>query len=289
MQGETVLEEKFAKYTVKDSVFTSLFQDKKYLIQLYRALHPEDKETTEEELTDITIRNVLTNGIHNDLGFRVGNKIMILVEAQSSWTVNIVIRALLYLVQTYHDYFERQGADLYGSKKVQMPEPELYMIFTGERAHGPKTLSLSDEYFNGKKCAIDVKVNVIYDGKENDIISQYVTFTKVYNEQVKKYGRSRETVMETIRICKDRDVLREYLSSCEKEVISIMMTLFDEERIMRNYIASERQDAAEEAVKKAAENLLKAGKMSVEEIAGCFEELSIEDVQEIQKELLQTV
>lgn len=95
--------------------------------------------------------------------------------------------------------------------------------------------------------------------------------------------------METIRICKDRDVLREYLSSCEKEVISIMMTLFDEERIMRNYIASERQDAAEEAVKKAAENLLKAGKMSVEEIAGCFEELSIEDVQEIQKELLQTV
>ncbi len=56
-----------AKYTIKDSVFTTtLFQDKKYLIQLYRALHPEDMETTEDELTDITIRNVLTNGMHND-------------------------------------------------------------------------------------------------------------------------------------------------------------------------------------------------------------------------------
>ncbi len=55
-----------AKYTIKGSVFTTLFQDKKYLIQLYRALHPEDMETTEDELTDITIRNVLANGMHND-------------------------------------------------------------------------------------------------------------------------------------------------------------------------------------------------------------------------------
>lgn len=38
-----------AKYTIKDSIFTNLFQDKKYLIQLYRALHPEDTETTEDE------------------------------------------------------------------------------------------------------------------------------------------------------------------------------------------------------------------------------------------------
>ncbi len=76
MQGKTIQEETkektavkketFAKYTVKDSVFTTIFQDKKYLIQLYRALHPEDTEATEDALMDITIRNVLTNGIYND-------------------------------------------------------------------------------------------------------------------------------------------------------------------------------------------------------------------------------
>lgn len=65
-------------------MFTTLFRDKKYLIQLYRALHPEDTETTEDELEDLTIRNVLTNGIYNDLGFRVGGRVMILVEQQSS-------------------------------------------------------------------------------------------------------------------------------------------------------------------------------------------------------------
>ena len=36
-----------AKYTIKDSVFTNLFQDKKYLIQLYNTIHPEDKDVTE--------------------------------------------------------------------------------------------------------------------------------------------------------------------------------------------------------------------------------------------------
>ncbi len=89
------------KYTIKDSVFTSLFREKKYLLQLYQALHPEDKETTEEDLTNITIENVLMNGQHNDLGFMAGNRLLILAEAQSTWTMNIIVRALLYLAQTY--------------------------------------------------------------------------------------------------------------------------------------------------------------------------------------------
>nr|WP_305115271.1 hypothetical protein [uncultured Acetatifactor sp.] len=54
------------KRTIKDSVFTNLFQDKKYLLQLYKALHPEDTDTTEDKLTDITIKNVLTDNIYND-------------------------------------------------------------------------------------------------------------------------------------------------------------------------------------------------------------------------------
>ncbi len=238
---------------------------------------------------DITIRNVLTNGIYNDLAFRVGDKVMFLVEHQSSWTMNIIIRVLMYLVQIYHDYFEEQDADLYGSKKVHVPEPELYLIFTGERASRPETISLSKEFFGGKECAIEVKVKVLYGGKGNDIISQYVAFTKVYNEQVKKYKRSQKAVTETIRICKDRDVLREFLASREKEVISIMMALFDEEKIMRTHIASERREAAKEAVRGGVENMLKLGKMSAEEIAGCFPELSVEDIREIEKGLLQTI
>ena len=98
-------EEIIAKYTIKDSVFSDLFKIKKYLLQLYRTLHPEDITATENDLTDITIKNVLTDGIYNDLGFLSGDRFVILLEAQSLWTENIIVRALLYLAQTYHDYF----------------------------------------------------------------------------------------------------------------------------------------------------------------------------------------
>ncbi len=202
---------------------------------------------------------------------------------------SVDIRALMYLVQIYHDYFEEQDADLYGSKKVHVPEPELYMIFTGERASRPEIISLSKEFFGGKECAVEVKVKVLCGGKGNDIISQYVAFTKVYNEQVKKYKRSQKAVTETIRICKDRDVLREFLAGREKEVISIMMALFDEEKIMRTHIASEKKAASKETARKAAEKMLRDRKITVDEITEYFSELSAEDIQEIEKGLLQTV
>lgn len=284
-EGQITKQEKKAKYTIKDSVFTNLFGDKKYLIQLYRALHPEDTETTENELTDITIENVLTDGVYNDLGFKVGERFLILVEAQSTWTENIVIRILMYLVQTYHDYFERNHMNLYRSRKVKIPQPELYVIFTGERKDKPEYISLSKEFFGGEECALEVKVKVIYDGRNNDIISQYVAFTKVYNEQMKLYGRTRRTVEETIRICKDRNVLREYLESKETEVVNIMMTLFDEESIIRNYVADEKKEAAREAAVK----MLRTGKLSVEEIAACLTEISVEEVRALDTEMAQTV
>lgn len=238
------------KHTIKDSVFTNLFQDKKYLLQLYKALHPEDTDITEDKLTDITIKNVLTDNIYNDLGFVVKeDKIVILVESQSTWTMNIIIRALMYMVQTYHDYFDRTKQNLYKSKKVKIPVPEIYVIYTGDRKTRPSEVSLAHEFFEGKQSCIDVKVKMIYDGEEGDIINQYVIFTKVCNEQMALHGRSQKAVLEAIRICKDRNVLTEYLISKEKEVVDIMMVLYDEQEVMRSYVESERYDERIETAK----------------------------------------
>ena len=116
-----------------------------------------------------------------------------------------------------------------------LPKPELYVIYTGERKERPEWISLSEEFFPGQDCFVDVKVRMLYDGKEGDILNQYVTFTKIYNEQVKQQGRTKEAVLETIRICKDRKILKEYLESREKEVVDIMMTLFDQEYAVERY------------------------------------------------------
>lgn len=268
------------KHTLKDSVFTSLFKEKKYLMQLYQALHPEDTEATEKDLHDVTVSNVLVNDIYNDVGFRVGSTLLILIESQSTWTVNIIFRALMYLVQTYREYFRETKQNIYNSKKLKMPKPEIYVIYSGDRKTRPEEISFSEEFFDGEEVCLNVKVKMIYDGKEGDIISQYVAFTKVCNEQVKVYGRTRKAIKETIRICKDRNVLREYLERKEQEVLSMLMELYDQEEVMRSYVESERYEA-ENAIKiETAKRFLKMGKLSIEEVAA-GSGLTVEEVEEL--------
>ena len=281
------------KRKIKDSVFTNLFQDKKYLLQLYRALHPEDCDVTEDEIADITIKHVLTDADYNELGFSVGNRLMVLVESQSTWTTNIIIRALMYLIQTYHDYFKRTNQNLYGSKKVMIPKPELYMIYTGDRKNIPDSISLSNEFFYGDRISIDAEVKVLYQENEKDIIGQYIIFSKVYNEQRKLYGNTKQSVTETIRICKSRNVLKEYLENKEQEVVDIMMTLFDDEQILKAYVKDIKdntaQETARETEREMAERMIKKGKMPLEEIADYVPTLSLAELKEIEAKVMHLV
>jgi len=228
---------------------------------------------------------VLTDNLYNDLGFIVNNKLMILVEAQSTWTVNILIRILLYLAQSYHEYFQRTSQDYYKSKKVKMPKPELYVIFTGNKGRKPDKISLSKEFFEGADIDIEVKAKVIYESDTDDIINQYIIFCKVFNKQTKQHGMTQKAVTETIRICKDRNVLMEYLAQREKEVVTIMMSLFDEEQIMRSFIKSEKYDLAKEK----AILMLRDGKITIDEVSLYFPELLESDIKELEEEIVQLV
>ena len=276
-----------AKRTAKNSVFLDLFQNKRYLLKLYKTLHPEDEAATEDSLTDVTITNVLTDNLYNDLGFIANNKLMILVEAQSTWTVNILVRILLYLAHSYHEYFQRTCQDYYKSRKVKMPKPELYVIFAGNKGRKPDKIALSKEFFEGADIDIEVKARVICESDTDDIINQYIIFCKVFNEQTKQHGMTRKAVTETIHICKDRNVLKEYLLDREKEVVTIMMSLFDEEQIMRSYIKSERYEAVQESARETAKKLIKKGKMSLDEIADCVPSLSLDELRELEAEVIQ--
>ena len=175
------------KRTIKDSVFTNLFKDKKYLIQLYQALHPDDKQTTEDDIKDITINNVLVDDIYNDLGFSVGNRLLILIEAQATWTVNILFRILMYLVQTYREYFRVTEQDT----KLKMPKPELYIIYTGNRKERPEEISFSEEFFGGENICIDGCYPVDFSENVADLLTaakhnEYEEYQDVYKNFAEK-------------------------------------------------------------------------------------------------------
>ena len=91
----------------------------------------------------------------------------------------------------------------------------------------------------------------------------------VYTEQIKIYGRTRKAVMETIQICWNRNILKEYLESREKEVIDIMMALFDQEKALEQYMeqfGNEREQKGE--IKERQKNIRSMSKfLSAEKIA----------------------
>ena len=164
-----------------------------------------------------------------------------------------------------------------------MPKPELYIIYTGDKGRKPDIISLSREFFNGADIDIEIKAKVIYESDKNNIINEYIVFCKVFNEQIKEHGMTKQAVTETIRICKDRNILKQYLSSKEVEVITIMMSLFDDEQIMRTYA----KDIKRETLMEKAILMLKKGKINIDEVSEYFPELLESDIKEIEAEVMQ--
>lgn len=241
------------KENVKDSVFTCMFSNPKYLVQLYHGLHPEDN-ITEDDLSIVSIENVLINGIYNDMGFTVKDKLVVLVEAQSTWSENIIIRMLIYLGKTYQDYIfsnEMRTKRLYSKTKLKLPEPELYVIYTGDQGEKPSALSMNDIYFKGEADFGDLKAKVIFaDDDRKDIIGQYITFCTILRQKQEEYnGDKQKAVQETIKFCIKNGILEEYLSLHQKEVEEYMFALLREEEQKTYAIDSTKLDALEAFVR----------------------------------------
>ena len=223
-----------SRRNIKDSVFTDLFRDKKYTLQLYKALHPEDKSVTAKDIKIVTLKAIVVNDIYNDLGMIIKDKIIFLLESQSTWSVNILVRMFLYLASTYKNYLTKNKVNLYGTKNVKLPVPELYVIYVGKDKIKNKTISLNKEYFNNKS-PIDLKIKVITESKKNDIVGEYIEFSKITNKLVKKYGYKKVTAEKIVNECIKKNILSEYLVDRREEVIDIMGILFDQDTVTEFY------------------------------------------------------
>ena len=266
------------KRSVKDSVFTYLFKQPEYTRQLYLALHPEDTDVKESDFKLVTLENVLTTGFYNDLGIQVRNRLILLVEAQSTFSVNIALRMLLYLAGTYKEYIEERKLDLYGSHPVEIPRPELYVVYTGGRKEIPETLRLSDLYQGAGSAEVEVKV--LRDDGTGDILDQYVRFCKIADEQREKYGLTQQAIDETIRICIAENVLAPFLASRQKEVLEIMVTLFDQEKIAEIHDYNVAKAARQEGHQLGREEGREEG---IRAVVGTLRSMSVEQKQIAQK------
>ena len=241
------------KRLFKDGVFCDLFSRPRYALGLYRELHPDDTDVTEDDITYVTLSSVFVNVPYNDLGITVGNRIMLLVEAQSTWTPNIALRALIYYVDTLTAWIREHGVDLYHGKAVSVPRPELLVVFTGG-GKVPADVVLSRDFPGLEDSVVDARVEV-YRGGGEGTLSEYVEFCHVGDKCRKAYGATHKAARATVDECIRLGILKEYLTERRREVEEMLSILFDQEEVTRIHEASQAREFAEkvaETTKKGA-------------------------------------
>jgi predicted transposase YdaD len=95
----------------KDSVFSFLFSDPDTLRELYCAI--EGLPLNPGAVIKInTLRDVLYMEQYNDISFTVDNKLVILIEHQSTVNANLPLRLLLYAARIYEKLIEQKELPL---------------------------------------------------------------------------------------------------------------------------------------------------------------------------------
>ena len=227
----------------KDRLFRYLFTEKKYLLDLYNALH-DSHYTDPEELEVITMEDVIFMKMKNDLSFLIDSRLS-LYEHQSTWNPNMPLRGLFYFAQQYEGLVGAEGADVYGKTRIPLPTPE-YIVFdnSSDMNQDRTTLYLSDSFSMGRgsgclECSCEM-LN-INRGHNKELMRkcrrlwEYSEFVSEVRDNMKTGISQEEAIQCAIDYCIEQNILTDILKSEKSEVLHmIFLTEYDEEKHLRH-------------------------------------------------------
>ena len=234
------------KRTYKDSMFRDIFNNKKRLQGIYHALTGQVVPLKEIKIT--TLRGTFFDDVKNDISFLVGNVFIVLLEHQSTLSPNMPIRMLWYVAKLY-----RQYADVnmpYRSTLAPLPAPLFFVFYNGtEDMPGKWELRLSDA-FGGDNSNLELIVTVynINYAENREILEKchdlkcYSIFVARVREAVKNGATLKRAITDTIRYCKENDILGDYFAVKEqKEVFDMVSFKWDPEVAMKVRMEESRE------------------------------------------------
>ncbi len=239
----------------KDRLFRYLFQDKKYLLELYNALH-DSSYTDPEELEVVTMEDVIFMKMKNDLSFIIDSRLS-LYEHQSTWNPNMPIRGLFYFSQQYKGLLGAEDADVYGKGQVKIPTPEYIIFYNGVgMAEDEETLYLSDSFYGGRgsgclECTC--RVLNIRRGHNGELMGkcrrlwEYSEFVSEIEAGMQTGLSRQEAVQSAIDRCIERDILTDVLRKEKSEVLRMsLLTEYDEKKHLRHTFEEGRAEGLAE-------------------------------------------
>ena len=215
------------------------------------------------ELLEInTLENAIYMSMKNDLSFLIDARLS-LYEHQSTYSPNLPLRFLFYLSDMFSGM--TMDANLYGTKKVELPAPRFVVFYNGE-ADQPdwQILKLSDLYtVKEEDPMLDLKVLMlnVNQGHNPELMEVCHTLWEYaeYTGRVRKYAKEQpiaEAVERAITECIREGILKEFLEKNRREAKNVSIYEYDQEK----HIRQEREKAWEAGEKAGWEAGEKAGR-----------------------------
>ncbi|MGI5172606.1 Rpn family recombination-promoting nuclease/putative transposase [Treponema sp. OMZ 840] len=224
------------KRSYKDSVFVDLFAEdekaKENFLSLYNALHGTNLQMS-CPVENIRLDNVMYMNIINDVSCLVDGKIIVLAEHQSTINENMPLRFLQYIARLYEKL--QAPTDRYLRKLSKIPAPEFYVFYNGVEDY-PETaiLKLSDAFITKSAPApleLTVQVLNINTAKAHKVLAACKALEEysLFVEEVRKQMQldSENGFTNAVKICIDKDILKDYLQRKSREVINMLIAEYD--------------------------------------------------------------
>ncbi|MDR1932876.1 MAG: Rpn family recombination-promoting nuclease/putative transposase [Spirochaetales bacterium] len=189
-----------------------------------------------------TLEDVLFKARMNDIFFEIGDKLVILIEHQSTINENMPLRLLMYIAKIYEKI--TGSKDIYREKKIPLPWPVFIVLYNGTSAYpDEKILKLSDSFndISGpglvkpdcSSLELVVRVYNINKGHNMPLIrrcktldgySSFIAKVREYEETVKIRA---EAMKMAIKYCIKHNILKDFLEAHASEVINMLLTEWD--------------------------------------------------------------
>ena len=222
----------------KSSVFSFIFSKPDVLRELYCAL---EGITLSPDVPVVinTLEDILYMDIYNDISFEIGEKLVVLIEHQSTINPNMAIRLFMYISRVYEKIIDDKK--IYSSIKLSIPKPEFFVLYNGvDPFPDEQIIKLSDLFkrtegseFSKRESRItelEVKVININKGKNEGIarkcqtLQQYSAFISKVREFQKEGLSLKEAMKKTVQYCRKHDILKELMEKHAKEIMSMLTT-----------------------------------------------------------------
>jgi len=242
----------------KNSMFSSLFSNPDILRELYSAIEgipiPPDIPIEINTLSGVLFINKV-----NDISFLIDNRLVVLIEHQSTISENLPLRMLEYTGRIYEKIVDMEKK--YKKKLIKIPRPEFIVLYNGiENYPDYSELKLSDAFMDIKgiklkgveKLPLELIAQVynINQGHNPEILKRcetlanYSKFVDKLQEFQKKGIKLEESIRPVIEYCIKNNIMKKYLQEHGSEVINMIFGDGEYDRDMD--IAVNRREAWEE-------------------------------------------